>query len=40
MLVVAAGLLALIAVVWMTPALRDVVELVWLKIQVLFGSGG
>jgi uncharacterized membrane-anchored protein len=40
MLVVAAGLLALIAVVWMTPALRDVVELVWLKIQLLFGSGG
>jgi uncharacterized membrane-anchored protein len=40
MLVVAAGLLALIAVVWMTPALRDVMELVWLKIQLLFGSGG
>src|SRR6478752_918455 len=40
LLVIAAGLVALIAVVWMTPALRDVMELVWLKIQLLFGSGG
>jgi uncharacterized membrane-anchored protein len=38
--VIAAGLLALVAVVWMTPALRDVVELLWLKIQLLFGAGG
>jgi uncharacterized membrane-anchored protein len=37
LVVIAAGLVALIAVVWMTPALRDVVELVWLKIQLLFG---
>jgi uncharacterized membrane-anchored protein len=38
--VVLAGLLALIAVVWMTPALRDVVDLLWLKLQLLFGSAG
>jgi uncharacterized membrane-anchored protein len=38
--VIAAGLLALIAVVWMTPALRDVVDLLWLKLQLLFGSAG
>jgi uncharacterized membrane-anchored protein len=38
--VIAAGLIALIAVVWMTPALRDVVDLLWLKLQLLFGSGG
>ena len=37
--VIAAGLIALVAVVWMTPALRDVVELLWLKIRLLFGSG-
>jgi uncharacterized membrane-anchored protein len=40
LVVIAAGLIALVAVVWMTPALRDVVELIWLKIQLLFGSGG
>jgi hypothetical protein len=33
--VVAAGLIAMIAVVWMTPALRDVVDLLWLKLQLL-----
>ncbi|HEY2398218.1 MAG TPA: putative cytokinetic ring protein SteA [Solirubrobacteraceae bacterium] len=37
LVVIGAGFLALVAVVWMTPALRDVVELVWLKIQLLFG---
>jgi uncharacterized membrane-anchored protein len=37
--VILAGLVALIAVVWMTPALRDVVDLLWLKLQLLFGSG-
>jgi uncharacterized membrane-anchored protein len=37
--VIAAGVIALIAVVWMTPALRDVVDLLWLKLQLLFGSG-
>ncbi len=33
--VVVAGLIAMIAVVWMTPALRDVVDLLWLKLQLL-----
>jgi uncharacterized membrane-anchored protein len=40
LVVIAAGLVALIAVVWMTPALRDVAELLWLRIQLLFGSVG
>ncbi len=45
LVVVAAGLIAMIAVVWMTPALRDVVDLLWLKLQLLadlgpVGSGG
>jgi uncharacterized membrane-anchored protein len=35
LVVIAAGLIALIAVVLMTPALRDVVELLWLKLQLL-----
>lgn len=33
--VIAAGLLALLAVVWLTPALRDVANLLWLKLQLL-----
>jgi uncharacterized membrane-anchored protein len=37
LVVLVAGLVALVAVVWMTPALRDVVELLWLKVQLLFG---
>jgi uncharacterized membrane-anchored protein len=37
LVVIAAGLIAMIAVVWMTPALRDVAELLW---QTLFGAGG
>ncbi|HEX4187601.1 MAG TPA: putative cytokinetic ring protein SteA [Solirubrobacteraceae bacterium] len=37
LVVIVAGLGALLAVVWMTPALRDVVELLWLKVQLLFG---
>ena len=36
--VIAAGVIAMIAVIWMTPALRDVVDLVWLKLQLLLGS--
>jgi uncharacterized membrane-anchored protein len=36
--VIAAGLIALIAVVWMTPALRDVADLLWLKLQLLLGG--
>jgi uncharacterized membrane-anchored protein len=39
LVVIAAGLVAMIAVVWMTPALRDVVNLLWLKLQLLLGSG-
>jgi uncharacterized membrane-anchored protein len=35
LVVVAAGLLAMIAVIWLTPALRDVVDLLWLKLQML-----
>jgi hypothetical protein len=27
------------AVVWETPALRDVVELLWLQLRVLLGLG-
>ncbi len=37
--VIVAGLLALIAVVWLTPALHDVLDLLWLKLQLLLGSG-
>ncbi|MCW3032776.1 MAG: thiamine pyrophosphokinae catalytic region [Solirubrobacterales bacterium] len=40
LVVIVAGLLAMIAVIWMTPALHDVVELTWLKIQILFGARG
>jgi uncharacterized membrane-anchored protein len=35
LVVIAAGLLAMVAVVWLTPALRDVVELLWLKLKLL-----
>jgi uncharacterized membrane-anchored protein len=38
--VMAAGLIAIVAIVWMTPALRDVVDLLWLKLQLLLGSSG
>jgi uncharacterized membrane-anchored protein len=37
LVVICAGLAAIVAVVWMTPALRDVVELLWLKLQLLLG---
>jgi uncharacterized membrane-anchored protein len=37
LVVLLAGLVAMVAVVWMTPALRDVVDLLWLKLEVLFG---
>ncbi len=45
LVVIAAGMIALIAVVWLTPALRDVAELLWLRLQVLAevhaaGAGG
>jgi len=39
LLVIAAGLVAMVAVVWLTPALRDVAELLWVKLQMLFGGG-
>jgi uncharacterized membrane-anchored protein len=35
LVVIAAGLIAMLAVVWTTPALRDVAELLWLKLQLL-----
>jgi uncharacterized membrane-anchored protein len=35
LVVIAAGLVAMIAVVGMTPALRDVAELLWLKLKLL-----
>lgn len=38
LVVIAAGLVAMIAVVWTTPALRDVVNLLWLKLQLLLGG--
>ncbi|HMH47715.1 MAG TPA: putative cytokinetic ring protein SteA [Solirubrobacteraceae bacterium] len=40
LVVIAAGLLAMVAVVWMTPVLCDVADLLWLKLQLLFGSSG
>jgi uncharacterized membrane-anchored protein len=39
LVVIVAGLIAMVAVVAMTPALRDVVDLLWLKLQLLFGTG-
>jgi len=39
LVVIAAGLLAMVAVVWTTPALRDVVDLLWLKLQLLAAAG-
>lgn len=39
LLVIAAGLLAMVAIVWETPALRDVAELLWLQLRVLLGLG-
>ncbi len=35
--VVLAGLLCLLAIVMLTPALRDVADLLWLKLEVLLG---
>jgi uncharacterized membrane-anchored protein len=40
LVVLLAGLIAMIAIVLMTPALRDVVDLLWLRLQLLLGSGG
>lgn len=33
--VIVSGLLAMFAVIWLTPALRDVIDLLWLKLQML-----
>ncbi len=40
LVVIAAGLIAMVAVIWLTPALRDVAELIWLRLQILFGARG
>jgi len=40
LVVLLAGVIAMIAIVVMTPALRDVVDLLWLRLQLLLGSGG
>jgi uncharacterized membrane-anchored protein len=40
MLVILAGLIAMAAVIWTTPALHDVADLLWLKLQLLLGVGG
>jgi uncharacterized membrane-anchored protein len=40
LVVVIAGLLALAVIIWTTPGLHDVADLLWLKIQALFGGGG
>ncbi len=36
-IVMAAGLIAMVAIVWMTPSLRDVVDLLWLKLELALG---
>jgi uncharacterized membrane-anchored protein len=36
LVVILAGLLALIAVIWMSPVLRDVAELLWQDLEALF----
>ena len=35
--VVAAGLLCLLGIVVLTPALRDLADLMWLKLEVVLG---
>jgi len=35
-----AGMLTLALVIWLTPALHDVADLLWLKLQVLLGLEG
>ena len=39
MLVLGTGLLTLWAVIWTTPGLHDLAELMWLKLRVLLGLG-
>jgi len=38
LVVIAAGLIAMIAVIWTTPALRDVAQLLWIRLHLLFGT--
>jgi len=38
MLMLVTGIVALVAIVALTPGLRDVAELLWLKLQVLLGA--
>jgi uncharacterized membrane-anchored protein len=33
------GLLSLVAIIWATPGLRDVAQLLWLKLKLLLGIG-
>ncbi len=40
LVVIVAGLIAMAAVIGLTPALRDVAELLWLKLTLLFGARG
>ncbi len=40
LVIIAAGLIAMVAVIWMTPALRDVADLIWLRLELLFGARG
>jgi uncharacterized membrane-anchored protein len=39
LLVVAAGLIAMIVIVLVTPVLRDVVDLLWMKLRLALGAG-
>jgi uncharacterized membrane-anchored protein len=39
LLVIAVGLIMLVAVVWATPGLNELAQLLWLKIQSLLGVG-
>jgi hypothetical protein len=38
LLVLVSGLVMLAIVVWTTPGLRDVADLLWLKFQLLLGA--
>jgi len=39
LVVIGAGIVAMLAVVLLTPALRDVAELLWMQLKMLFGAG-
>jgi uncharacterized membrane-anchored protein len=40
LLILVAGVIAMAAIIAMTPALRDAVELLWLRLQLLLGMSG